>query len=146
MYVGIDNSSALQRSHTSWLLFLKYLDDLEQRRAVNATLSGKPFDFIIDTAYQWSTWAAPRKRDGTLDHDRALTGDDLLDFVNRELFPYLQGFRERASGPDTIEYKIGEIFSGGMPESDREAEGRPPCISWSSHFISKILMLCSAQT
>lgn len=95
---------------TSWLLFLKYLDDLEQRRAVNATLSGKPFDFIIDTAYQWSTWAAPRKRDGTLDHDRALTGDDLLDFVNRELFPYLQGFRERASGPDTIEYKIGEIF------------------------------------
>ncbi|CAM3318987.1 type I restriction-modification system subunit M N-terminal domain-containing protein [Halomonas lysinitropha] len=96
---------------TSWLLFLKYLDDLEQRRAMNATLAGKAFDFIIDTPYQWSTWAAPRKRDGGLDHDSALTGDDLLDFVNRDLFPYLQGFRERASGPDTIEYKIGEIFS-----------------------------------
>ncbi|WP_416139903.1 N-6 DNA methylase [Halomonas sp. HK25] len=95
---------------TSWLLFLKYLDDLEQSRAINATLAGKPFDFIIDTAYQWSSWAAPRQRDGSLDRDRALTGDDLLDFVNRELFPYLQGFRERASGPDTIEYKIGEIF------------------------------------
>ncbi|MDW7745891.1 N-6 DNA methylase [Halomonas sp.] len=95
---------------TSWLLFLKYLDDLEQSRAINATLAGKSFDFIIDTPYQWSTWAAPRDRDGKLDRDRALTGDDLLDFVNRELFPYLQGFREGASGPDTIEYKIGEIF------------------------------------
>ncbi|MCA1771066.1 MAG: type I restriction-modification system subunit M, partial [Halomonas sp.] len=95
---------------TSWLLFLKYLDDLEQRRAMNATLAGKSFDFIIDAPHQWSTWAAPRKRDGSLDHDSALTGDDLLDFVNRDLFPYLQGFRERASGPDTIEYKIGEIF------------------------------------
>jgi type I restriction enzyme M protein len=95
---------------TSWLLFLKYLDDLEQNRSINTSLAGKPFDFIIDTPYQWSSWAAPRKRDGNLDRDRALTGDDLLDFVNRELFPYLQGFRERASGPDTIEYKIGEIF------------------------------------
>ena len=45
------------------------------------------------------------------DHDSALTGADLIEFVNGELFPYLQGFRERASGPDTIEYKIGEIFS-----------------------------------
>jgi len=95
---------------TSWLLFLKYLDDLEQRRAINASFAGKSFDFIIDTAFQWSNWAAPRDRDGNLDRDRALSGDDLLDFVNRELFPYLQGFRERASGPDTIEYKIGEIF------------------------------------
>ncbi len=40
----------------------------------------------------------------------ALTGEDLVDYVNRDLFPYLQGFRERASGSDTIEYKIGEIF------------------------------------
>ena len=35
--------------------------------------------------------------------------EDVLD-LNRELFPYLQGFKERASSPDTIEYKIGEIF------------------------------------
>ncbi|MFC2991375.1 type I restriction-modification system subunit M N-terminal domain-containing protein [Halomonas tibetensis] len=96
---------------TSWLLFLKCLDDLEQRRAMNATLAGKAFYFIIDAHHQWSSWAAPRKRDGSLDHDSALTGDDLLDFVNREIFPYPQCFRERATGPDTIEYKIGEIFS-----------------------------------
>ena len=30
--------------------------------------------------------------------------------MNRKLFPYLQGFQQRATGPDTIEYKIGEIF------------------------------------
>ena len=40
-----------------------------------------------------------------------MTGDDLIEFVNRQLFPYLQGFKQRAAGPDTIEYKVGEIFS-----------------------------------
>ena len=40
-----------------------------------------------------------------------MTGDDLLVFVNGKLFPYLQGFKLKATGPDTIEYKIGEIFS-----------------------------------
>ena len=39
-----------------------------------------------------------------------MNGDDLIDYVNRDLFPYLQGFKQRATGPDTIEYKIGEIF------------------------------------
>jgi type I restriction enzyme M protein len=39
-----------------------------------------------------------------------MTGDDLRDFVNGRLFPYLHGFRQRASGPQTIEYKIGEVF------------------------------------
>jgi type I restriction enzyme M protein len=40
-----------------------------------------------------------------------MTGDDLLAFVNGKLFPYLQSFKTRATGPNTIEYKIGEIFS-----------------------------------
>jgi type I restriction enzyme M protein len=96
---------------TSWLLFLKYLDDLEQERALEAELVGKPDEFIIDEAHRWSVWAAPKKADGTLDHDNALIGDDLIDYVNRKLFPYLQGFKQRATSPDTIEYKIGEIFS-----------------------------------
>jgi type I restriction enzyme M protein len=96
---------------TSWILFLKYLDDLEQGRAMEADLVGKPYAFIIDADHKWSKWAAPKKANGTFDHDNALTGDDLIDYVNRKLFPYLQGFRQRATGPDTIEYKIGEIFS-----------------------------------
>ena len=95
---------------TSWLLFLKYLDDLEQERALEAELVGKPYEFIIDEAHRWSSWAAPKKADGKLDLDNALTGDDLIDYVNGELFPYLQSFKQRATSPDTIEYKIGEIF------------------------------------
>ncbi len=96
---------------TSWLLFLKYLDDLEQERALEAELVGKAYKFIIDEAHRWSSWAAPKKPDGKVDHDRALIGPDLIDYVNRTLFPYLQGFKQRATSPDTIEYKIGEIFS-----------------------------------
>ncbi len=52
----------------------------------------------------------PKTRDGKLDHNKALSGDDLRDFVNQKLFPYLHGFKQKASGPQTIEYKIGEIF------------------------------------
>ncbi|MEI8369457.1 MAG: N-6 DNA methylase [Planctomycetia bacterium] len=96
---------------TSWLLFLKYLDDLERDKADEATLSGKRYSFIIDKPYRWEAWAAPKGKDGANDHNKALSGDDLVDFVNDKLFPYLKGFRDRASGSQTIEYKIGEIFS-----------------------------------
>jgi type I restriction enzyme M protein len=96
---------------TSWLLFLKYLEDLEQDRATMAKLDGKRYTHILDKPYQWDTWAAPKGKDGKLDHNRAMVGDDLRDFVNLKLFPYLQGFKQKASGPNTIEYKIGEIFS-----------------------------------
>lgn len=95
---------------SSWILFLKYLDDLEGERAMAAELEGRTYSYIIDPPHRWSRWAAPKGADGALDRDRALTGDDLVDYVNRELFPYLQGFKQRASRPDTIEYKIGEIF------------------------------------
>jgi type I restriction enzyme M protein len=95
---------------TSWLLFLKYLDGLEQDRADEAALNGKKYSYILDKPYRWESWAAPKGKDGKLDHNTAMTGDDLRDFVNGKLFPYLHGFKQRASGPDTIEYKIGEIF------------------------------------
>lgn len=95
---------------SSWMLFLKYLDDLEQTRAMEAELVGKDYSYVIDEKFRWSAWAAPKKEDGSIDHDSVLIGDDLIDFVNSELFPYLHGFKERAPSPDTIEYKIGEIF------------------------------------
>jgi type I restriction enzyme M protein len=95
---------------TSWMLFLKYLDDLERERAMAAELVGRSYEYIIDEPHRWSAWAAPRTADGRFDRDRALTGDDLIAFVNDDLFPYLEGFRRRATGTDTIEYKIGEIF------------------------------------
>lgn len=95
---------------TSWLLFLKYLDGLEQDKADEAKLEGKKYTFILDKPYRWEGWAAPKAKDGKLDHNAALTGDDLRDFVNQKLFPYLHAFKQKASGPNTIEYKIGEIF------------------------------------
>ena len=95
---------------TSWILFLKYLDDLERDRATSAELTGKGYTPIIENAYRWGTWAAPKLNNGHIDHN-ALTGDDLADFVNNKLFPYLKKFKVSALSPDTIEYKIGEIFS-----------------------------------
>jgi type I restriction enzyme M protein len=95
---------------SSWLLFLKYLDALEADKATEAELDGKKYKAILDADYRWESWASPKTPDGKPDHNHALTGDDLLQFVNGKLFPYLHGFKQRATGPDTIEYKIGEIF------------------------------------
>jgi len=95
---------------SSWLLFLKYLDALEADKALEAELDGKTYRYIIDLPYRWETWAMPKGADGKLDHNAAKTGDDLRDFVNQRLFTYLHGFKQRASGPHTIEYKIGEVF------------------------------------
>ncbi len=95
---------------TSWILFLKYLDELEGDRKLDAELRGVAYTPIIDAAHRWQVWAAPKDANGKFDHNRALTGPDLIDYVNRELFPYLQGFKARAASSDTIEYKIGEIF------------------------------------
>jgi len=95
---------------TSWLLFLKYLDGLEEDKAIEAKLNEKRYSYLLDKPYRWSNWAAPKGKDGRIDQNKALTGDDLRDFVDEKLFPYLRGFTQKASGPNTIEYKIGQIF------------------------------------
>jgi len=96
---------------TSWVLFLRYLDELEKVKADEAGLRGKEYRFILDEEYRWSNWAMPKGADGKLDHHKAMIGPDLVDFVNGKLFPYLAGFKQKADNPRTIEYKIGEIFS-----------------------------------
>lgn len=96
---------------TSWILFLKYLDDLEKDKQTEAALAGKKYQFIIDVPYRWETWAMPKTSAGKTDHNIALSGDDLKDFVNQELFPYFKKFKAEAENADTIEYKIGEVFS-----------------------------------
>jgi type I restriction enzyme M protein len=95
---------------TSWILFLKYLSDLERDREIAALLTGKTYTKLLENEYQWTVWAAPKLDTGNIDHN-AMTGDDLVDFVNEKLFPYLKKFKTTAEHPDTIEYKIGEIFS-----------------------------------
>ncbi len=96
---------------SSWMLFLKYLDDLERDKQTAEELAGRTYQPIIDEQYKWQTWAAPKMLDGKFDHHKALSGDDLKDFVDHQLYPYLKKFKADATRADTIEYKIGEIFS-----------------------------------
>lgn len=107
-----DSGSATELDYieqTSWILFLKYLDDLEEDKKKAAELGGKKYEYILSPVYRWNTWACPKEARGKLDHHKAFDGDDLRDFVNDKLFPYLKKFRTEES--NTIEYKIGEIFS-----------------------------------
>lgn len=96
---------------TSWVLFLKYLDDFEKDKKAEAELAGKTYKRIIAQEYCWDVWAAPKGKDGKLNHHKALSGDDLKEFVDHKLFPYLKKFKTTAESPDTIQYKIGEIFN-----------------------------------
>jgi type I restriction enzyme M protein len=97
---------------TSWVLFLRYLDELENEKADEAELEGKSYTFILEETFRWSNWAAPKTADGKLDIHKAMTGPDLVRFVDHQLFPYLAGFKAKSvDNPKTIEYKIGEIFS-----------------------------------
>ena len=59
----------------TWIMFLKFLDDLEQQREEEATLAGATFHRAIEPPYRWRDWAA--RSDG-------ITGDELLSFVNQD--------------------------------------------------------------
>ena len=97
---------------TSWVMFLRYLDELEQDKADEAELKGEEYNFILDEEYRWPNWAMPKGADGKLDHHKAMTGTDLVQFVDKKLFPYLGEFKVKSvDNPKSIEYKIGEIFS-----------------------------------
>ena len=98
-------------AQTSWVLFLRYLDEIEKEKADKAIYSGKEYQKLIDDKYSWNTWALPKDDKGELDHHVALTGNDLVEFVDRELFPYLASFKQKTDNPQTLEYKVGEIFS-----------------------------------
>ncbi|HGM5957544.1 SAM-dependent DNA methyltransferase [Stenotrophomonas maltophilia] len=59
----------------TWVMFLKFLDDLEVVHEEEAELDGKPYHPIIEPPYRWRDWAA--REDG-------LTGDELLAFINQD--------------------------------------------------------------
>lgn len=97
---------------TSWVLFLRYLDEIERERADEAELRGEDYTFILEEPYRWSSWAVPKGPDGKIDEHRIQTGPDLVNFVNNKLWPYLAKFKAKAANqPTSLEYKIGEIFS-----------------------------------
>ena len=90
---------------TSWILFLKYLDDLEKDRKTAAELAGKKYVNIISPEYRWETWAAPKNGNGKIDFHKALTGDDLKDFVDLKLFPYLKSLKPKLKAPIPLNTK-----------------------------------------
>lgn len=96
---------------TSWILFLKYLEDRETAREDEAALEGTDYAPILRQDFRWSKWAAPKTTEGEIDRNAALTGDDLITFVNGQLFPYLAKFKASVDDFNTVEYKIGQIFS-----------------------------------
>src|ERR1700758_3812241 len=78
----------------TWIMFLKFLDDLEQQREQEADLARKKFRPAIEPPYRWRDWAA---------NAQGITGDELLAFINQDetrrpdgtrgagLFAYLRG-------------------------------------------------------
>ena len=97
---------------TSWVIFLKYLQDMEQERESEALLEGHEYLPLFEAEFRWSAWAYPVK-DEQFDDNRALVGDDLVEFVNQKLFPYLSDLVDKASGKNQSKQRtIGVIFRG----------------------------------
>src|SRR5262249_41345260 len=97
----------------TWVMFLKFLDDLEFQREEEAKLAQKKFRQAIEAPYRWRDWAA--SPDG-------ITGDELLSFINSEettrpdgtkglgLFRYLRALTS-LDGDDRREV-IATVFKG----------------------------------
>jgi type I restriction enzyme M protein len=97
----------------TWIMFLKFLDDLEQQREEEAALSGKKFKPAIEAPYRWRDWAAD---------PQGVTGDELLSFINSDeavradgtkgpgLFAYLRSLS--SSNGDNRRDVIATVFKG----------------------------------
>ena len=107
----------------TWVMFLKFLDDMEQLRETEAGLRGEKFKPAIESPYRWRDWAA--REDG-------ITGDELMRFVNQEeatrpdgkkgagLFAYLKGL-QGSNGGDRRDV-IATVFKGTVNPAN--------CIAW----------------
>lgn len=97
----------------TWIMFLKFLDDMEAVREEEAKMAGKRFKPTIEAPYRWRDWAAK---------DEGITGDALIAFINQDeakrpdgkrgqgLFAYLRGLRG-AEGGDRRDV-VATVFKG----------------------------------
>lgn len=97
----------------TWIMFLKFLDDLEQMRETEAVLEGKGFQPAIEAPYRWRDWAAI---------EGSITGDELIAFINNDeairpdgtrgigLFAYLRSL-QGDNGGDRRDV-IATVFKG----------------------------------
>jgi len=96
----------------TWIMFLKFLDDMETIRAEEAKLSGKRFRPAIETPYRWRDWAA---------NPQGITGPELIAFINQDeairpdrkrgdgLFAYLRSLRSANGDSRDV---IAKVFQG----------------------------------
>lgn len=101
----------------TWILFLRILDETEDREAEEARILGHDYTPSISSPYRWSEWARPIpvKADKSVTNKRRELADTgtgkLLEFVNSQLIPHLKKLRDR---PDATSRQkiIAEILSG----------------------------------
>ena len=96
----------------TWIMFLKFLDDMERMREEEAKIAGKKFRPAIEPPYRWRDWAA--KADG-------ITGNELLAYINQDeavrpdgkraagLFAYLRSLQSSNGDRRDI---IAKVFEG----------------------------------
>jgi len=104
------NGAMAYTEQISWILFLKFFDDYEQTQAATAMLNGQEYTHILNKTHQRDIRACRKTTDGNRDINNSMSGDDLKDFVNNDLFPYLKSFRDPSQDYHSMKYKIGEIF------------------------------------
>lgn len=89
--VGVDGD--VQRlGQLVWMLFLKVVDDRETELAALASLGGQTFKSPIPEKFRWRNWAA---------NDEGMTGDELKNFIDNQLFPALQNLAVENDDPRT---------------------------------------------
>ena len=87
---------------TSWILFLKYLDELEGDRKLDAELRGVAYTPIIDAEHRWQVCAAPKDAAGKFEHNKALTGRDMIEYVDKQVVPYRKRLKGRAARSEPL--------------------------------------------
>jgi type I restriction enzyme M protein len=102
--VGVDGD-AQRISQLVWMLFLKIFSDKEQEWEFTLNNYKSP----LEERFSWSSWAAPWKKDKKLKKGEGITGDELLGFVNNELFPTLKNLAT-AAGVSNHGRVIGSVF------------------------------------
>jgi type I restriction enzyme M protein len=108
----------------TWIMFLKFLDDMERVREDEAELEGKQFRRLIDSPYRWRDWNSPNSQGPTRDGlHNPMTGDALIAFINQDeavrpdgkrgagLFAHLRGLEGSGDGVERRDV-VASVFRG----------------------------------
>ena len=103
------NGAMQYTEQISWILFLKFFDDFEKNAEQWTILNWEEYSYILSPEYRRNVRACPKKND-KIDYQTAKSWDDLKEFVNKKLFPYLKSFKNTTQDINNMKYKIWEIF------------------------------------